>query len=315
MNIKRRVKLIIYWFYDLSLKVVKFLILKLKKIDSPWAEHKNLEKGTRFVERFREIISDPLNNLIERVPEAGFVKNDAVFLHNGNKVSIDGPFSYYDDFSEILIINRGVHEPLEEFCFQEMLNLFSKSPVSLELGSYWAHYSMWIQKVFPDAKCFMVEPDLKSLKCGIHNFEINGFEGDFINEFVSEKCFSVDKFFSEKKLGHLDILHSDIQGYELEMLNGARSSIKEKKIHYLFISTHSEEIHSKTLSFLSSEGYDIEVSSNFDDHTTSSDGFILASSPEVTKIFSPSFKPLGRKQIALSNVKETLDSLNFYKEK
>lgn len=312
MNIVYKFKLIVYRVQSFLSKTIRFLILNLKKFDSPWADHKSLGKGTRFIERFREIISDPLNNLIERVPEAGFVENDMVFLHNGNKVKINGRYSYYDDFSEILIINRGVHEPLEEFCFQEMLSLFSKRPISLELGSYWAHYSMWIQKVFPDAKCYMVEPNLKSLRCGEYNFKLNGFKGEFINEFVSNKNFTVDKFFKDKKIEYLDVLHSDIQGYELEMLNGAIHSIKHKKIHYIFISTHDEEIHSRNLNFLSNEDYDIEVSSNFHEHTTSTDGFVLASSPKVSKVFSSSFKPLGRKQIALSNSKETLKSLNFH---
>ncbi|WP_245305619.1 MULTISPECIES: hypothetical protein [unclassified Bradyrhizobium] len=41
--------------------------------------------------RFREIVSDPLNLLIERVPMAGHVEGDQVYLHNGLKVPVSAP--------------------------------------------------------------------------------------------------------------------------------------------------------------------------------------------------------------------------------
>jgi hypothetical protein len=75
-----------------------------------------------YIGRYREIISDPVNILINRVRNAGYVNEDnTISLHNGNKVVFVGELSYYDDYSNILILNRGVHEPLEEFCFQEVL--------------------------------------------------------------------------------------------------------------------------------------------------------------------------------------------------
>ena len=67
-----------------------------------------------FLGRFREVISDPLNLLIERVPAAGFVEGDLVYLHNGLRVPVAGPGAYYGTFSQLLVLNRGVHEPLEE---------------------------------------------------------------------------------------------------------------------------------------------------------------------------------------------------------
>jgi hypothetical protein len=75
-----------------------------------------------FLGRFREIVSDPLNLLIYRVPEAGLVQNELVCLHNGIWVPIMGNGAYFGAFSEILAINRGVHEPLEEYVFQRVLS-------------------------------------------------------------------------------------------------------------------------------------------------------------------------------------------------
>lgn len=60
-----------------------------------------------FAGRFREVVSDPLNLLIERDPSAGLVEDGLVWLHNGNRVPIEGAGSYYGRFSELLIINRG----------------------------------------------------------------------------------------------------------------------------------------------------------------------------------------------------------------
>ena len=82
-----------------------------------------------FLGRFREVISDPLNLLIERVPMAGFLDGNQVYLHNGLRVPVAGPGAYYGPFSQLLVINRGVHEPLEEFVFQEVLKCLPEAPV------------------------------------------------------------------------------------------------------------------------------------------------------------------------------------------
>ena len=64
--------------------------------------------------RFREVISDPLNLLIDRVPMAGVQTGDDVYLHNGITVPAFGAGAYYGGFSQLLIVNRGGHEPVEE---------------------------------------------------------------------------------------------------------------------------------------------------------------------------------------------------------
>ncbi|WP_373976104.1 FkbM family methyltransferase [Chitinibacter sp. SCUT-21] len=233
-----------------------------------------------FLGRFRDIVSDPLNAYINRHPRAGLQFGDFVFLHNGLKVKLRGDFSYYDSFSDILIINSGVHEPLEEYCFQEVLKLLSERPIMLELGAYWAHYSMWLKKTNPMATCFMVEPDEQNIKVGKFNFELNNFDGFFINAFVSKSDFSVDNFITSKAITRLDILHSDIQGFELDMLDGAEISLRSQIIDWVFLSTHSQELHYSCIKKLEYFGYNILVSSCFEHGTTSYDGFILAISPK-----------------------------------
>jgi hypothetical protein len=290
--------------------LIKGLGYDIRKALPGYADPATLQKADTFIERFREVVSDPLNLLIERVPDAGYVDADGcVILHNGHKVPLKGPYAYYADFSDVLIINRGVHEPLEEFCFQTMLSrIRDDAPAMLELGAYWAHYSMWLMKHRPGARCFMVEPGEQNLACGRNNFAINGYRGEFINDTVGTTGFQVDAFTASRGITHLDVLHSDIQGHEMEMLDGARSFLSAQSADYVFISTHSEALHAAVTQRLREHSYRVEVSSGVDTHTTSCDGFILATSPKVEPLFG-SFSPLGRLEIARSSPRQLLDSL------
>jgi Methyltransferase FkbM domain len=246
-----------------------------------------------FLGRFREIVSDPLNLLIERDPRAGTVEDGLVWLHNGNRVPASGPNAYYGRFSEILIINRGVHEPLEEYVFQELLCVMPEEPMMLELGAYWGHYSMWMKSRHPRSRVFMVEPEAQNLEAGRTNFARHGYEGAFIQALVGKQNFEVDRFMREQGYPRLDILHCDIQGFELEMLEGAVESFQRELVDYAFISTHSQSLHDSVLAKLTAAGMRIEVSSGFDLETTSFDGFVLASRVAIPPAF-PSFSPLGR---------------------
>ena len=243
--------------------------------------------------RFREVISDPLNLLIHKVPLAGVVEKNEDYLHNGNLVPLDGAGAYYGKFSELLVLNRGVHEPLEEYVFQELLKHLPETPLMIELGAYWGHYSMWLKKLRPKSTTILVEPDPANFLSGVRNFDRNGYEGEFIESFVGHGQLEIDKFLSSRSMGHLDILHADIQGYEVQMLEGCQKSLKGRLIDHLFISTHSQELHTKIVSEIERVGYVLEVSSDFDNDTTSYDGFVFASSPSTKKLFE-GFAPLGR---------------------
>jgi hypothetical protein len=252
-----------------------------------------------FLGRFREVISDPLNLLIQKVSLAGVVENNEVYLHNGNLVPLNGAGAYYGKFSELLVLNRGVHEPLEEYVFQELLKHLPETPLMIELGAYWGHYSMWLKKLRPKSTTILVEPDPANFLSGLKNFDRNGYEGEFIESFVGYDQLEIDEFLSSRSMGHLDILHADIQGYEVQMLDGCQKSLKGCLIDHLFISTHSQELHMKTVSEIERVGYVVEVSSDFDNDTTSYDGFVFASSPCTKKLFE-GFTPLGRTSIVES---------------
>jgi hypothetical protein len=261
-----------------------------------------------FIGRFREVISDPLNLLIERVAWAGMVENNEVYLHNGNRVPVVGAGAYYGAFSQLLVINRGVHEPLEEYVFQEVLKGLPASPQMIELGAYWAHYSMWLKKLRPTATTIMVEPDPTNLAAGRANFERNGFNGEFIHAAVAKGYWELDPFLKVRGTAHLDILHVDIQGYEAELLEGSQASLGGGLVDYLFVSTHSQALHQHIVSKLVAFGYRVEVSSDFENDTTSLDGFVFASSPRAKKIFS-TFTYAGRTQIVVSRADDLMQAV------
>lgn len=280
-----------------------------------FADEKSIGKAEKYIERFREIVSDPLNLLIERVPTAGYLdENRNVILHNGARVPIDGDGSYYGRFSEILIINRGVHEPLEEYCFQELLKYLSKEDKAhtmLELGAYWGHYSLWFSNVLERTHCTLVEPESKNIEAGRRNFQQNRKKAVFLQEFVSSKGFTVDKFFSKDKssVSELTLLHSDIQGFEEEMLLNSEKALSERKIRYLMISTHGKDIHENCLSIIQRHEYRVSVESEPNKHTTSSDGFIFAHRADCDGIVNHK-EIFGRMEIAQKTTSEKLLYLN-----
>lgn len=261
-----------------------------------------------FSGRFREIISDPTNLLIERHPMAGHVANGLVTLHNGNSVPIDGPGAYYGDFSRILIYNRGVHEPLEEYVFQQVLEVLPEAPVMLELGAYWAHYSMWLKLARPDATVYLVEPESENIEAGKANFERQGMKGNFIQELVGEGHFGVDAFLASRGIGHLDVLHSDIQGFETQMLDDASETLSSDAVDYVFVSTHSAELHDGVHNRLATYGYRIEASSDFECATTSFDGLVFASSPRRPALFDD-FQPFSRSELGQLTSVAAIDRL------
>jgi hypothetical protein len=260
---------------------------------------------TDFVGRFREVISDPLNLLIERVPQAGTIEGNDVYLHNGNRVPVAGAEAYYGQFSTLLVLNRGVHEPLEEYVFQELVKRLPASPRMIELGAYWAHYSMWLKRIRTQATVIMVEPDSGNLAAGQANFARNGFGGEFIRAAVGKGLWELDNFFAARGLSHLDILHADIQGAEGALLDEGRQTLGNSKIDYLCVSTHSQALHQGVAEKLTRFGYRVEVSSDFDNETTSFDGFIFAASASTRPVFS-NFNHFGRTTIAVSSANDLL---------
>jgi hypothetical protein len=168
---------------------------------------------------------------------------------------------------------------------------------------------MWLKKLRPQATTHMVEPNEDNIRVGKANFERNNFGGHFEQAFVGHGHFGVDAYMQRKCIDRLDILHSDIQSFEVEMLRDCAQTLSKHAIDYLFISTHTQELHAEVVQILKQHSYNVEVSSDFDFETTSFDGFIFASSPLKERVFK-NFQPMSRLDIARSTPLEVVQFLH-----
>jgi hypothetical protein len=237
------------------------------KVDSEWRK------------RIDDVISSPDNAAILRAPDAGKLQGYVITMHNGVRVCANG--YYGSGILNMLIENKGVHEPQEERAFEAIIEHLQDDCTMLELGAYWGFYSLSLLQQRPKARCFLVEPDKANLLSGELNFRLNGRKGVFVQAGVDRppqigpRTISVDSFCRDHGIEHLDILHADIQGYELLMLEGACRMLSSGKVDFVFISTHSNSLHADCIKSLESAGYVVLAEADLNE-TFSYDGLIVA---------------------------------------
>src|SRR5947209_7780634 len=120
-------------------------------------------------------------DLLPKVPGAGAVHDGVQLMHNGVRVVEGG---YYGSWmTEVIRQLHGHHEPQEELAFHAVVERVAAtsgpSPSIMELGAYWAYYSLWFLHRNPSGKAYLVEPDPGFLDVGRRNFDVNGVEGTF----------------------------------------------------------------------------------------------------------------------------------------
>lgn len=232
-------------------------------------------------ERIQDVVSCPDNKWIVRHPNAGKVRNGKQVMHNGIIVTLGG---YYGEaIVQMLKKNKGVHEPQEEYAFEIVLGKMPTGAVMIELGAYWSFYSIWFNKKVNGAKNFLVEPELNNIMYGKNNFRLNNVKGKFTQAFIGKvtdiqgaiPVICVDDYVAENNIPFVDMLHSDIQGFEYDMLLGAAKTIASHKVGYIFISTHGHKVHQECINFLLENNFKILCNANEQD-TYSLDGLIVA---------------------------------------
>src|ERR1700761_5037230 len=114
---------------------------------------------------------------VPKVADAGMVRYLAdgqriQVMHNGLKVVADG---YYGAWMTRLIeLCQGHHEAQEERLFHELVSRLPQDAVMLELGAFWAYYSLWFLQGAPGRRAVSVEPDPIHLDVGRRNAALNG---------------------------------------------------------------------------------------------------------------------------------------------
>lgn len=230
---------------------------------------------------------------IPKVHEAGKVfQQDGInfqLMHNGIKVVQDG---YYGSWmTDIIYALQGHHEPQEEKAFFEVLKYIKPGSVMIELGAYWGYYSLWFNKNIKNAVNWLIEPELDNLQLGMKNFQLNNLKANFLLGYVQSspydsqyfknaKNIKIDKFMIENNIKHIHLLHSDIQGAEYVMLLSSAQALRNKKIDYLFISTHTPEIHEACKNFLVKMNYLILCDHSMEE-SCSHDGLVVARRKDI----------------------------------
>ena len=257
---------------------------------------RNFQPDEGWIKRNAIVLESADNTIIPRIPQAGVIKNGKQFMHNGIQINLG---SYYGpEVTRLLMDNKGVHEPQEEHVFMEVLKALPSNATMIEMGAFWGFYSMWFQKEIEAAKNYLIEPDDFNIVSGKKNFRLNRMKGKFFKYFVDkESCnlkgetptICVDDFVVQNNIQFIDMLHSDIQGYEYNMLLGANECFRTNKIGFIFISTHSNQVHDQCLNFLKEQKFLIVANSNLD-QSYSLDGLIVGKSlnypygPDTVKI-------------------------------
>lgn len=242
------------------------------------------QKGVTTLDRHRDVMSDPNNLLIPRVPEAGSVTDDDfVVMHNGLLIKNSG------FYGAICQKNLGAHEPSEERMFALVLQHMPPGATMIELGSYWCYYSMWFAKTVPDARLFCIEPNAANLQIGKDNCERNGVSAKFYNRLVGKNGIDINNVVKSNNLDKIDLLHSDIQGAEFFMLKSITRLLQTKKVNYIFLSTHGSRrqdnsLHNECKAFLTRHEYRVVAEADFENDTFCFDGIIVACPKENTEI-------------------------------
>ena len=214
-------------------------------------------------------------------------------MHNGIKMLRD---CYYDDGSTwmtwIIHALKGHHEPQEEKLFYEVLKHIPADATMLELGAYWAYYSLWFAQTIPDAHNYIIEPDQQRLQIGKNNFALNEKSANFFHGYVGMKgndtiaggdnapLISIDAFLHEQNIKHLHILHADVQGAEYAMLLTCEEALHKNKIDFFFISTHSAYLHHQCLRFFEKHNFHV-IAEHTMAESFSCDGLIVAKRKDV----------------------------------
>lgn len=202
---------------------------------------------------------------IPKVADAGRIieteSGPVQIMHNGVKVVAGG---YHGDWmAHVIRALRGHHEPQEELIFDSLLRLCRHNSLIVELGAFWAYYSLWYLHEIPGSRAICVEPDPQNRAVGERNIALNDVQQRVAlqSAWVGEKeqaafalhaeslgteltlpCFNMDSISRLAGENTIEILHMDVQGAELPFLKSMAQAIENGRVRFLVASTHHSSI-------------------------------------------------------------------------
>lgn len=239
-------------------------------------------------ERSTLLLEDTNDNISEKIGKYHWVEN----VYGLNLLM--GPSTHPGDGS--ILSHEGECVVFASFISDlKKKNIISDTPVMLELGSNFALYSLLFRQMCPSAKNILVELISNQLKVGEKNFELNGHDyssylggiglktsqtandgtnivsmdelknfpeyREYIGAIATDTQIgpelSIEALWKNENISTLDVLHADIQGSEVELMNVLSSSGKLETIKAIFIATHSNSIHEQIKKSLSANNFNI----------------------------------------------------------
>jgi FkbM family methyltransferase len=232
-------------------------------------------------------------DVLDRHEKAGQIEIDTdgnkyQYMFNGVKIMYG---TYHSPWMNEIITNlNGHHEPQEELCFHYLLETLSSDANMIELGANWAYYSIWFNKLIKTPYNLCIEPVIENLEDGVKNHELNNCTNmEFINGYMGmsdskntqfrnwdNRVLTLDRYSISTLIStrnkFFDVVHSDIQGGELDVLNSSVGVLD--KIGYFIISTHDNK-HKPCLDFLNQNNFTVLVQHSIQE-SYAADGLILA---------------------------------------
>ncbi len=196
-----------------------------------------------------------------------------------------------------------LHEPEEENIFIRVINNTRKNGVFVNIGAAIGYYCFLARKLRPDLEIYAFNPHPTMQKKFRQNMQLNGIKniimrteaissrdnesmfikkgyGDGIAKSFRErsapvKTFTLNSFILSLNK-NIDLVQMDIQGGEVNALNGA-DKVKDR-IKWFLIGTHGHDIHKQCLGILLNYNFGIE--SEKEKVLNQPDGIILAKQKE-----------------------------------
>lgn len=154
---------------------------------------------------------------------------------------------------------------IEEFdkdLFKRCMAHLSSQPVIFDIGAHKGAYTDFVLEQVPDANCYLFEPNMelvrkliqyKNVSC-LAVCERSGYSTIYITPKINDElssiykrqifdetgfyekivpCVSIDTFCIENIINNIDYVKIDVEGAELDVINGCHEMMDHKKIKFI----------------------------------------------------------------------------------
>jgi FkbM family methyltransferase len=258
----------------------------------------------KFLQQAQRLLAHPLLETFEFHEKAGRVEEGIFYLWDGTRFRSDW---VGEDLAEYVAMVRGMGDPVETRAYLDVLaELSERAIVVLEAGAGGGRYSLHALRHHPDAQAVLVEAHPRHYELTCDHMVLNGVadRSRVVHAAVSAEEGRIVRFcdagygssvhssgdilvptvtvtgiMRDLEIPYLHILHMDVQGAEVDVLRGAHQALRDFRIGYLFIGTHSEELQTECRSILIDLGYTLSINESPATSAIGGDGLIVAKAP------------------------------------